>query len=259
MSQTVLIAAEGRSDFDTLRLIIDTVSKEVGIDCRCELVFPEYDATSDSCGKGGWSRFKDWISERSGAPKEDPLLSEEDRALWLNSGLLAPTLSSPASWQLIMGLEGALVVLHLDADIVEKIGQDHPRGEFIPGTDVTDYCREALYAWSGLSEDEAVCAIPVQCTETWYLALHTPNECRNKFPDFLSYETTPTSIVYSVLCELGHEQYMDEEGTTTIDKILLPRLHGDRLINNLQHLCIKCPAAEVFVHSLRKKLLNALQ
>lgn len=252
MGHSFLVAAEGQTDFDTLHLIIDAVSKDLDVDCSCKMVFPEYDATSSSCGKGGWSRFMHWVKALNGTTQPAHDTSERDKELWEKAGFTGPTKTSPASWELMLALDDSMLILHLDGDVANEIGTHHPDGPYSNDIPIYTYCKKALYAWSGLTSERAICAIPVQCMESWYLTLHSLDDCKFYCQSIENYESTPTADVYTLLCKLGHKNFIDDNGESTVDKIELPKKYGSKLIARLDELCAACPSALCFVNDLEQ-------
>lgn len=256
MGQSILVAAEGRSDFDTLQRIIDVVAQELGVVCECKAVFPEYDATSDSSGLGGWSRLMSWLKNLNGSTQPDQALSDRDRELWQSVGMVGPARAPAASWELMLGLDDSILVLHIDGDAASVMGQHHPDGAYSQEVNIIKYCRTALYSWSGLADSRVVCAVPVQCMESWYLTLYSIGECAILCPQIVDYEVLPTEDVYNLLCSFDHDKFIDEDGNETVDKVKLPARFGDRLAGDLDKLCSDCPSARCFISDL-DRLMSA--
>lgn len=256
--RTFLLATEGVTDFDALREIIEYIAARAGIPCQCRRVFPLDDATTGRLGKGGWSRLMDWAKTWNPAPRQDPGCSASDKALWAAVGIHPPTSSPPVTWASVRGIDdNTSLVFHLDGDIAGEIASHHPDGAYAPATDRASYCRKALSHWTGLSEGEALWAIPVQCLESWFLTLHPLELCQKKMPDMHCYESLPTSQVYELLCHLGHPHYVDEAGNYTVDKCALTEKHSTALAKQLDTLCQLCPSAARFTNDVRQHLQPA--
>ena len=235
--RTFLIAAEGVSDVKVLATIIEKIASAYNISCICRSIFPEPDATSGSIGKGGWSRLKKW-AEKYNSNRHN-VFSDKDKEIWARSGMIiTPVSTPPITWKSITAPEDSLLVFHLDGDAVMEISATHPNcGSYHNGMSIVEYCRAVLQEWTGLSPDDAIWAIPVQCLESWFLALHSLEVCREAEPIFSDYENLDTKVLYSTLVKLGYEAFSSEQGNQTVDKCDLSENHAEHVACEWDTIC----------------------
>lgn len=251
---TILIAGEGKTDFDALHALVEEIARQHGTQCECRRLFPEEDATSGR--QRGWSGLMEWCKRYRGEIA-NPQRTQEDNELLRLAGVSRPEqiLQSFPPWQFFHAFEpDTRLLFHLDGDIAEKIGSHHPDGPYQPDADRAAYCRKALSCWTGLSPEEALWAIPVHCLETWFLALHSIEECKVFLPDMQDYESTKTESVYTLLRSLGYTTYAENPDAHTIDKCELVKKYSSSLAQHLNELCGACPSAKDFTASVQSFL-----
>lgn len=253
---TVLVVAEGGTDFDALQGLVGHIAKEQGVPCQCVRLFPAEDATSGILDKGGWARLMDW-TKRWNANPQPASLSSADAATWAAIGMTGPVKRSPVTWTTHLAPYPpgqGILLFHLDGDIAEELAPHHPDKDYKAGLNRVAYCRHALQHWTGLGEDQALWCIPVQCLETWFLTLHPLKQCQQFSPDMQDYESLPTAGVCELLLDLGHEAYTDPEIGKTVDKIRLTEKYTAKLAHKLDSLTDCCPSAERFFSEVRQRL-----
>ena len=254
---TVLVVAEGGTDFDALQGLVGHIAKEQDVPCQCLQLFPEEDATSGTLDKGGWTRLMHWARQWNASPQPAPF-SGADAKIWEAAGMTGPVVASPVTWTTHLAPyaqgEERILLFHLDGDIAEELAPHHPDEDYKAGMDRVAYCRRALQHWTGLGEDQALWCIPVQCLETWFLTLHPLKQCQQFSPEMQDYESVPTEKVYALLLNLGHEAYTDPEIGNTVDKVRLTEKYTGRLAQQLDSLAECCPSAERFFSEVRQRL-----
>ncbi|MFR8275799.1 MAG: hypothetical protein ACLU98_05460 [Desulfovibrio fairfieldensis] len=249
---TILIAGEGKTDFDALHTLVKEIARQHETQCECRPLFPEEDATSGR--QRGWSGLMEWCKRHRG-DISNPQRAQEDNELLSLAGISRPRqiLQSFPPWQFFHAFEpDTRLLFHLDGDIAEEIGSHHPDGQYQPDADRISYCRKALSDWTGLSPEEALWAIPVHCLETWFLTLYSIEECKAFWPDMQDYESTTTELVYDLLCSFGHKAYIDDFGIPTVDKCELTKKYRSSLAQHINKLYSACPSAKDFAVSVQR-------
>ncbi len=248
-----IIAAEGQTDIDALQVILQGLTTELELECAFPaVIFPSGDATSGR----GWSALKVTCEKFRGEIKSEEQMAK-DRTTFEKMGfnITPPSQNSQPSWRAVTAFqENPILVFHLDGDIAEELTAHHPKGAFEAAKDRGQYCREALQHWTGLKENDALWCVPVQCLETWFLTLHSLDDCQKHLPAMQDYESVKNSDVYNALICLGAQPYSDAEGQQTVDKVLLTQNKSEELAKNFAHCKKQCPSAERFAQDVRKIL-----
>ena len=250
---TFILAAEGQTDIDALTVLLKKFVDQCHTECTfAPPIFPSGDATAGR----GWSGLKTCLEAFRGTEAKTEEQSRKDIAIYASMGMRPPSRFGKPRWPALFALyENLLPVIHLDGDIAEEIGTHHPQGAFSAEDDRAEYCRKALQHWTNLTDDDAIWCVPVQCLETWFLALHPLDDCKKHMPGVAGYESTPNQTVYDLLCCLGHPSYFDaDKRCNTVDKIQLTQTHTQTLADNLDTLCAHCPSAQRFADDIAARL-----
>lgn len=237
-----VVVCEGVSDFEVLKILLSEIGRSLGVEITARLLSPAQDETTRRRARGGWGSVQAWC-RANGATRQSSL-TETDLAPLHNAGFpiqfIKPAQPKPR-WPTLLALTGATgVLIHLDADIAEKItGMKKSFTE--SGLSRKEYCRQAIAIWLGATEAQALCfVIATHCTETWFLALHDVTTDPSFFTTkILDYESVPDVI--KALEILGYKTFIDKEtGHTTIDKVALTVDHGTRFAKKIDIVESRC-------------------
>lgn len=238
------MVSEGVSDHEVLKLILSEIGKAKGLNIHLELISPAIDETTRIRERGGWGKVQAWCKKHGSEQIKDDFSAKERNLLkqaGINCDFLAQDNKRP-SWQTLVTMsEASGLLIHLDADIAEKItGLD--RDYIDSDKSRKEYCQHAIQYWIGSAEEHQLHFVtPAYCLETWYLAIHdhatNPEVIKTQINDYEAVEN-----VISILLEIGYEEYIDQEtGIKSIDKKLLTEKYSSLLKNNMMLISSRCP------------------
>lgn len=237
------VVCEGIADFEILKIISEQLGKLLGTTIDIDLLSPAEDETTRQRERGGWGSVQAWCRGYGSAQPQQVLTSDEVRnlqAAGFDPQLISFNRPKPR-WPSLLALTGSAgIIIHLDADIAEKItDQPHPfHASELPRK---EYCRRAIASWLGTVETADICfLVATHCTETWFLALHDHTTDPAVISSVITdYESVPNVI--PLLLSLGYRDYVDPETRSrTVDKAALTNERGSQLANNFELAMSRC-------------------
>jgi len=235
-----LLVCEGQTDFFVIDEIARKLSDLDNVDIKITPLSPQYDATSQTWPRHGWTAIRNWCKVYG-------------RKSHADVSHLDPHLRQAAlrkNWQAMLALSQADgLIIQVDTDIAEHITDGSP---FDPSTSHRrDYLEASVLLW--LNEPNKpqpiYLALTTHALEAWILATHPESE--PVFSDLAKpFNYEDINNLEARLIRLGYQSTKYRGQTKLSKKESLYKHYAMKVAENLPQVRARCPSAEALCSHL---------